>query len=853
VLRRTLCVGWIAILFFAGAVNSGGQSLKSAASQDIASRPEELAAVPPSIGATRPSELPNSPQPDEPTTSTIHNLPRQFLHDQFGLWTSPSRLKLSDATWLVPLAGFTAGLFATDQDVSHSLSNSPDTLRRYQHVSDYGLYSVAGGTGGLYLLGLMTDNEHQRESGFLSGESAVDSLMVVEALHYATGRQRPDQGSWAGRFRRRGTSFPSEHSAAAWSIAGIITHEYPSPFMKFLSYGAATAISASRITAKQHFPSDVLVGMAIGYLSSEYVYRSHHNPDLPGGEWETPSVHPESPSHWRVRNMGSPYVPLDSWIYPAMDRLTALGYIHSGFADMRPWTRMECARQLEEAEDKVAQSEDSDRGAAAIFSSLQAEFSAEINLLSGGDNSELRVASIYTRTTEIAGKPLTDGDHFGQTIINDYGRPVQQGYNNVSGISGWGTAGPFAIFVQGEYQHSPSSPALPSAAIQAIAYEDFAHGAVPTNYPVPLDVPTAAFDQARFLDTYAAMNISGWQLSYGNQSLWWGPSQGGPLMFSNNAQPLRMFRVNRVTPFTLPGFLSCLGPMRLEAFLGQYSGYEFLFTPKGLIGAYGQPLNPQPVVHGERISFKPSPNLEIGLSRTTDYGGPGYPLTAHTLLRSLFSASNSNPGTPNKPGSHRSGVDFSYRIPGVRNGLTLYAEGLAEHDEISPILGPDVAAWLGGFYIPRLPKIPKLDFRVEAGYTDPPSSAGDIAYGAFYYDATWITGFQNAHHLQGSWMGRQGQGAQAWTTYWLTSRNKIEFACRHQKVSHEFLPGGGTLSDASLRAESSPRSGFSVSASLQYERWDYPVLPATRQANLTSSIQVSVWPKSWRNKVKSTP
>jgi len=34
-------------------------------------------------------------------------------------------------------------------------------------------------------------------------------------------------------------------------------------------------------------------------------------------------------------------VPLDSWVYPALDRLTALGYIHSGFADMRPWTRLD--------------------------------------------------------------------------------------------------------------------------------------------------------------------------------------------------------------------------------------------------------------------------------------------------------------------------------------------------------------------------------------------------------------------------------------------------------------------------------------------------------------------------------
>ena len=108
----------------------------------------------------------------------------------------------------------------------------------------------------------MSNNTHQRESGLLSGEAAIDSFLAVEALHYFTGRERPYQGTGSGLFRRGGTSFPSEHSAAAWAIAATIAHEYPSPLLKFLSYGAATAISAARITAKEHFPSDVLVGMA---------------------------------------------------------------------------------------------------------------------------------------------------------------------------------------------------------------------------------------------------------------------------------------------------------------------------------------------------------------------------------------------------------------------------------------------------------------------------------------------------------------------------------------------------------------------------------------------------------------
>ncbi len=797
-------------------------------------------------GKSSGAEIPENPQPvsSEPETSDnkVLTLPGQLWHDQIGMWTRPAKTRLSDATWLVPLGGLTAALFATDTDVSGHLANAPDTLNRYRHISDYGVYSMAGGAGGLYLLGLVTHNEHQRESGFLSGESAIDSLIAVEALKYATRRQRPFEGNGSGQFWHGGTSFPSEHAATAWAIAGTIAHEYPSPFMKFLAYGAATAISASRITSKQHFPSDVLVGAAIGYLTSEYVYRQHHNTSLPGGTWEMPAVRPDGPSHWQSKNMGSPYVPLDSWVYPALDRLTAMGYIHSGFADTRPWTRIECARQIEEASDRIAEDEPGEDEGAKLYETLQQEFAREISWLGGGDNAEARLESAYSRSTETVGKPLTDGYHFGQTVYNDYGRPEEQGFNNVSGMSGWAADGPFAVYVRAEYQHSPSAPAPPLAAREAISVADFGHSIVPPPWPVPPDTPTASISQAHLLDTYVAMNFSDWQLSYGKQSLWWGPGQGGSMMLSDNADPLRMFRIDRVTPFKLPSVLGFLGPMRVEFFIGQYSGYEFMFTPEGLVGQFGQSLHPQPIVHGERFSFKPTQNIEFGLSRTTDYGGPGYPLTIHTFLRSVFSTDQTIPGAADKPGSRRSGLDFSYRIPGLRDNLTFYADAFTEHDTISPIVGPDVAAWLGGIYIPRLPGLPKMDFRAEGVYTDPPIG-GNVGSGFFYYNPTWISGYTNEGHLMGNWVGREGQGVQTWMTYWLTPKNKLQFEFRHLKVSHEFIPNGGTLADASVRADVWVHSSFSLSASVQYEAWTFPVLAATRQSNVTSSVQLSFWPK----------
>ena len=63
-------------------------------------------------------------------------------------------------------------------------------------------------------------------------------------------------------FSQGGTSFPSDHSAVAWSIASVIAHEYPGPLTQIAAYGLATAVSATRVLGEQHFPSDVVVGGA---------------------------------------------------------------------------------------------------------------------------------------------------------------------------------------------------------------------------------------------------------------------------------------------------------------------------------------------------------------------------------------------------------------------------------------------------------------------------------------------------------------------------------------------------------------------------------------------------------------
>ena len=82
--------------------------------------------------------------------------------------------------------------------------------------------------------------------------------------------------------------------------------------------------------------------------------------------------------------------------------------------------------------------------------------------LIGGSERSVRLESIYTDVTGITGQPLNDSYHFGQTIINNYGRPYQEGFNTYDGFSGYGTAGRFTLYARGEYQYAPVGCRLPA-------------------------------------------------------------------------------------------------------------------------------------------------------------------------------------------------------------------------------------------------------------------------------------------------------------------------------------------------------------------------------------------------------
>jgi membrane-associated phospholipid phosphatase len=770
-----------------------------------------------------PTPQPTNSQPDKqigPGDAIPHtNESKFFIHlaeDQKNIWTSPFHLQPADAKWLVPVSGITTGLFVTDPASSYAMRL--DNQHPLNLAADAGVGAALGMTGVAYFWGRMTHNEKMRETGVLATEAMVNAIGVDYALKGIAGRERPFPSDFQNIFFHGGTSFPSDHAAVTWAFASVVAQEYPHPLPEFGAYGLALGVSLARAAADQHFLSDVFVGGFLGYQIGRQIYKNRHNPAT-DDDLKIVAEQTEAPI---PANFASVNVPLDSWIYPAMERLVGWGYIDTAFLGLRPWSRMSCAKMLIDMNSKVGYHTDIPSVVWQLKKTLDEEFAPEIATWEGHPTQSMHLDSVYTIVTDIAGKPVNDSYHFGQTLINDYGRPYWQGLNNVTGFTASANDGRFAFYVDGEYQYAPTIPGYPLSVREVISEVDLN----PLLPPKPV-----TSNQFTLLDTYAKLKFLGLDWSVGKQSMWWGPGESGSMLMSDNAVPFWSFQVNRTEPMNIPLLSRFLGPFEVANFFGALAGHQY---PVG------------PYMFGQKASFKPTENLELGFTRDDVFGGEGHvPLTFGSFWNAFTSVNDVSPEVKfsrNDPGARHASFDFSWRLPYLRRWLTLYSDSLV-HDDVSPVSAPRRSAVNPGLYLSHFPGLPKLDFRVEAVDTNPPISP--VTGGQFlYWEVVYHDLYLNDRFLMGNWVGREGMGYQAWSTYHLSPKSSIQVAVRNSKISNDFIPGGSTQWDWNVSADLWPRKDLEVKPFLQYETWWVPVLAPTRQADFTSSVQITWWPST---------
>ena len=553
-------------------------------------------------------------------------------------------------------------------------------------------------------------------------------------------------------------------------------------------------------------------------------------------------------------SLGSPYIPVDSWVYPAVMRLYSLGFVGDIYLGIRPWTRASLLHVLEGTETNIQDANGSPAAeeAEGIYEDLMHFMEADIQgpCLTHEGNAHLE--SSYTLMRAISGTPLRDSFHLGSTIINDYGRPYENGFNNYTGASGYATAGRFAVYVRGEFQGAPSAAGYPAALAQILSSQvDFIPFINPlTNQPyhqttIPLG-PIGTATDGRFLEAYISAQVLNHVISFGKQDEWLGPAMGASMAFSNNAENFYAFHINRIEPLYVPGLSKLTGSFRYEFLVGSLRGHTLV--PNPAYPAPNQPnvINPgDPWVHVEKINFKPTKDLEFGFERTALFGGKGHsPVTIHTFLKSFFSLAAPNPAVKysrSDPGARFGSFDFTYRLPYLRNWLTLYADSEV-HDDVSPIDAPRRASWRPGLFLSHVPGLPKLDIRAEAAMTDP--SVSTSQGGKFmYWEIIEKQGYTNEGQIFGDWIGREDKGGQAWVTYHLSGNEWVQVGMRNQKAAKDFIPGGTTLNDINFQVVKRLRRDLELRGNFTLEHWKAPIYLPGEQTVTSTEFMLTWYPK----------
>ena len=550
------------------------------------------------------------------------------------------------------------------------------------------------------------------------------------------------------------------------------------------------------------------------------------------------------PDEDRIKDRGgSVYIPEDSWIYPEMMRLYSLGFVGTLNLEMRTYTRKSVLHMLEASENDIRESNSEE--AKEIYTAVMRELSIE----STEDGTRERglvygIETEYTRIMPITGVTLRDSYHLGQTFANDYGRPYEPGFNLIAGVSTVEEYGPFSLYVRGEYQHSPGATGYTATQAEGLAYEDAipltGYNAVQATIP---EGPIGAQNPFRLMEAALSVHLWGHEISGGKTDAWEGPGLGGGMGWSNNAENIYSFRINRVEPLYIPFVSRFLGGLRYDFFYGSLKGHT---DPN------------QDWIHSEMFSFKPTKDFEFGFERAIIFGGEGHePVTLHTFLKGFFDPNDTTGAqkfSRDDPGARFVSFTLAWRLPKLQHHLTFYLDSTA-HDDVSPISAPRRAGYRTGLYLSQFPKLNKLDLRVEAASTNP--SVSPDAGGQFYYfEGVQRQGYTNKGFLLGDPIGREAKGGQAWLTYHLSGNEWVQLEYMNKKTAANFIygpfnpgtdtygpNGGGTQNSFKLQVvKRLMHNNLELNAWFQYEKWKFPYLQPGPQSNTATVIQLTFYP-----------
>ena len=198
--------------------------------------------------------IPSQPAAPEATPYSLSGLPMRVVHD-FGRLATPAPLIA-----LAAGGALAAAIHPADQRIVNSMSGSTpadDTL----DGGALGGYLQPFAAVAVYGIGGLTHRPAVAELGSALVEAQVVNGVLTQGIKYVADRTRPNGGSH---------SFPSGHTSATFATADVLEQRFGWKVGLF-AYAGGVYVSLARITEREHYPSDVVFGAALGIASARTV------------------------------------------------------------------------------------------------------------------------------------------------------------------------------------------------------------------------------------------------------------------------------------------------------------------------------------------------------------------------------------------------------------------------------------------------------------------------------------------------------------------------------------------------------------------------------------------------------
>lgn len=233
---------------------------------------------------------------EEGQDTTAHSRPSfltRFIRDHGDIWSAPFRMDGDDALVWGGVIATTAVLIATDETVYKNFRDLKEESSFIRHASpafsQLGEFFVPMGIAGIYCVGgLAFDDERTFDTGLLGVQAMVHAGIVVQVFKHLFGRTRPfvrkGEDVWFGPrtiFKRYNggfssyDAFPSGHTITAFSLATVIAERSDERWVDVTAYSLAGLCGLSRITERDHWLSDVVMGAALGISIGKLVVKNH--------------------------------------------------------------------------------------------------------------------------------------------------------------------------------------------------------------------------------------------------------------------------------------------------------------------------------------------------------------------------------------------------------------------------------------------------------------------------------------------------------------------------------------------------------------------------------------------------